>query len=52
MQWEGNDNTLHLFHEYSTYNIKISLPYLEINPANGSKAGKKEEYTVIATSTG
>lgn len=52
MQWEGNDKTLHLFHEYSTYNIKISLPYLEINPANGSKAGKKEEYTVTATSTG
>lgn len=50
MQWDGNDRALYLFHEYTTYNIKISLPYLEINPAN--KAGKKEEYTITAVSTG
>jgi len=50
MQWEGNDNTLHLYHEYNAYSFKISLPYLEINPAN--KVGKKEEYTVTAISRG
>lgn len=41
MQWEGNDRTFHLFHSTNTYNIKISLPYLEIKPVSASRAGQK-----------
>lgn len=45
------DRTIHLIHEYHTYNIKINLPYLTNHPVATTKAGDTEEYLIKATSS-
>ena len=48
--YEGTGRSLHLISSYSSYNIRFSLPYLQINPVSSERAGESEDYVVIATS--
>lgn len=34
MQWDAFGRVLHVFHEYTSYNVRMSLPYMEINPVS------------------
>jgi len=52
IHWNQHGTTLQVFQEYSSFNIKISLPNLDVKPVNASMAGKTEEYTVVAISQG
>jgi len=46
-EWSRN---LYLIHEYKSMNIKLSLPYLAVNPIETTKAGDNETYLIKATS--
>lgn len=48
--WQQHGSVLHVFHEYSSLNVKMSLPYLLLAPVDASHVGETEEYVVTATS--
>lgn len=52
IHWDQHGTTLQIFHLYNSFNIKLSLPYLDVKPVDKSMAGKTEEFTVVATSFG
>ena len=52
IHWEQHGGTLQIFHLYSSFNIKLSLPYVRIKLNNTSAIGKIENFTVKALSVG
>jgi hypothetical protein len=52
IHWDQHGTILHIFHEYFSLNIKMSMPYLTVQPVDASMAGKTEEFIVFATSIG
>lgn len=40
LDWQEHGSTLHVFSMYSTFNVKLSLPYLNIEPVLAEMAGK------------
>lgn len=52
IQWEQNGNTLHIFTDQITFNVKLYKPTIKINPVLASMAGKTEEFLITANSSG
>lgn len=52
IHWDQHGTKLQIFHLYSSYSIKMSLPYMDVKPVDSTMAGKTEEFTVLATSIG
>ena len=52
IHWDQHGRTLQIFHLYSSINVQLSLPFLDVKPVSAAMANKSEEYTVIASSFG
>ena len=52
IHWDQHGRNLQIFHLYNSFNIQMKLPYLDVKPVDDSMAGKTEEFTVVATSSG
>jgi len=40
IHWDQHGTTLQVFHLYSSFNIKMNLPYLDVKPVDYTMAGK------------
>lgn len=50
--WNEHGSTLHIFHNYNAFYVKMSLPYLTLKSVDVTKVNTTESYEVVAYSTG